>query len=62
MGPGLRREDRKIFALPQLCSISFQVGREIDLVLAALTTSGMRLLIASGADREYFPLLRDTVL
>ena len=22
----------------------------------------MRLLIASGADREYFPLLRDTVL
>src|SRR5207244_3372753 len=23
---------------------------------------GVRLLIASGADREYFPLLRDTVL
>ena len=23
---------------------------------------GGRLLIASGADREYFPLLRDTVL
>ena len=31
-------------------------------MLAALTTSGVRLLIASGADREYFPLLRDTVL
>src|SRR5689334_6930779 len=56
------REGREVYGLSPLCSISFQVGRGIDLLRARSTMSGMRLLIASGADREYFPLLRDMVL
>jgi len=62
MGPGLRREGRKVRASSQLCSICSQAGRGIDLLPTALAMSDARLLIASGADREYFPLLSDTIM
>src|SRR5205823_12629455 len=62
MGPGLRPEGRKVRASSQPCSICSQVARGIDLLPTALAMSDARLLIASGADREYFPLLRDTVM